>query len=59
MAERRSLSIVFVYFLADLAGRLMDERRWQVAEVVLTGCEFHQHGDEKPCYRTKTLGGVV
>lgn len=46
-------------FLADLAGRLLDERRWPMAEVVLTDCEFHQHGDDKPCYRTKTLGGVV
>lgn len=46
-------------FLADLAGRLLDERGWQVAEQDFTGCEFHQHGDDKPCYRTKTLGGVV
>jgi hypothetical protein len=46
-------------FLADLAGRLLDERRWAMAELDLKDCEFHQHGDDKPCYRTKTLGGVV
>jgi hypothetical protein len=46
-------------FLADLAARLLDERKWPTAGLDLTGCDFHQHGDDKPCYRTKTLGGVV
>jgi hypothetical protein len=46
-------------FLADLAGCLLDERRSPMAGPDLTGCDFHQHGDDKPCYRTKTLGGVV
>lgn len=46
-------------FLADLAGRLLDERRSPMAGLGFTGCDFHQHGDDKPCYRTRTLGGVV
>jgi hypothetical protein len=46
-------------FLADLAARLLDERKWPTTGLDLTGCEFHQHGDDEPCYRIKTLGGVV
>lgn len=46
-------------FLADLAARLLDERKSATAGLDLMGCGFHQHGDDKPCYRTKTLGGVV
>lgn len=46
-------------FLADLAGRLLDERRSPMPGLDFTGCDFHQHGDDKPCYRSKTLGSVV
>jgi hypothetical protein len=46
-------------FLADLAARLLDERKWPTARLNLTGCDFHQRGDDKPCYRTKTLEGVA
>lgn len=46
-------------FVADLAGRLLDERKSPTAGLDLMGCGFHQHGDDEPCYRIKTLGGVV
>lgn len=46
-------------FLADLATRLLDERKSQTARLDLIGCGFHQHSDNKPYYRTKTLGSVL
>jgi hypothetical protein len=50
-------------FLADLAGRLMEDRkalpRTFTTKLDLSPCWFHHHGDGESCYREKLLGSAV